>query len=281
MPYVTGIHDAFLLTARGMVPATNIRYDKDIGYWWLASLGNLVDIRRIYFDGAVQPAAAWSILRGVYGGNNMTIIVVAAAFVPGEGVVVSFDCEGADSNGLSAGSAVTGPVQQLRGALEEYVYRNPPLGAWRGDHAIIDDTSWDASAAFFDARGYDSGQRWGDDQNPDSAAGVIQSFLSAYPFMRIWWTALGTLALGVIDPDDVDPDAAAWLDLEAHHEGGDVPFAPGDRREVYTHVKQPYMFSSAERKFMSAYEAHDVAALDEKVFLSINNPWTQARFNNE
>ncbi len=281
MALLMGIHDAFLLTARGMVTAINLRYDKDLGYWWLASLGNLVDIRRIYFDGTVQDSSIWSVKRGVYGGNNMTIIVIATGSQPGEGVVVSFDCEGPDANGLSAGAAITGPVQELRAILEEYVYRDPPLGAWEGDHSIIDDASWDAAATFFDDRGYDCGRRWGGNQNAESAAEVIQSFLDAFLFTRIWWTPLGTLALGVIDPDDVDPDGALWLNLAAYNQGGRLPFAPGDRREVYTHLKQPYMWSSAEQKYMSAYEAHDVAALEEKVKLEIDNPWTQARFNNE
>ncbi len=281
MPMIFGIHDAFLLTARGMVPGINIRYDKDLGYWWIASLGNLVDIRRVYYDGKVVADAVWSVRRGTFGGSRMTIIVIADGLQPEEGVVVSFDCEGPDSSGLSGGSAITGPVQQLRTILEEYVYRDPPLAGYRGDASIIDDTSWDATAAFFDARGYDCGRRFGGDQNSESAAEVIQSALDAYPFLRIWWTPLGKLAIGVIDPDDVDPDSSLWLDLELHHAGGQVPFVPGDRREVYTHLLQPYMWSSSEQKYMSAIEAHDVAALDEKVKLSIDNPWSQARFNQE
>ena len=281
MPLVMGIHDAFLLTARGMVPAVNIRYDKDIGYWWLASLGNLVDIRRVYYDGDAQDASGWTIRRGVWGANNMTIIEVLPGYQPDEGVVVCFDCEGPDADGLAVGASLTSPAQILRTVLEEYVYRDPPLGAWRGDASIIDDTSWDATIAYFTARGFDCGRRFGGSQDAKSAAEVIQSFLDSYPYTRIWWTPLGKLSLGVMDPDDVDPDATRWLELDKHHEGGQVPFAPGDQREVYTHVKQPYMWSAADQKFESAYEAHDVAALPEKVTLNVDNPWTQARFNNE
>ncbi len=281
LPLITGVHDAFFLTGRGMVPAINIRYDDDIGHWWLASANNLVEIRRVYFDGVLQSEDIWQIRRGVFGAQQMTVIEILSGYEPEEGVVVSFDCEGPDSSGLYSGSAVTGPVQHLRAVLEEYVYRDPPLAGWRGDHSIIDDTSWDAAAAFCDQRAFDCGRRFGGDQNSESAAEVIQSFLDAYPWMRIWWTPLGTLALGVIDPDDVDPDGSLWLDLAKHHEGGRVPFEPGDRREVYTHLKMPYMWSSAEQKYESAYEAHDVAALDEKVILNIPNVWSQARFNNE
>jgi hypothetical protein len=85
----------------------------------------------------------------------------------------------------------------------------------------------------------------------------------------------------VLDPDDVDPDDGAHLELDKHHEGGQVPYHPGDAREVYTHVRMPYLWSEAERKYMTAYEAHDVAALPEKVPLKIENPWSQARFTRD
>jgi hypothetical protein len=50
---------------------------------------------------------------------------------------------------------------------------------------------------------------------------------------------------------------------------------------VYTKIKEPYMWSSSERKFESAYEAHDVAALPEEVVLEAPNPWSQGRFTQE
>lgn len=281
LPLVTGIHDAFLLTARGMVPAVNVRYDKDIGYWWLASVGNLVDIRRVYFDGEPQDASAWSIRRGVWGANNATFIEIPEGSQPAEGVVVSFDCEGPDANGLAVGPSLTSPPLTLRMVLEEYTYRDPPLAAWRGDASIIDDTTWDTGAAFFAARSYDCGRRFGGSQSPQSAAELIESFQESFPWTRFWWTPLGKLAFGVIDPDDVDPDASKWVDLEKHHAGQEVPYIPGDKREVYTHLIQPYMWSSQDQKYMSAYEAHDVAALPIKLPLELPNPWTQARFANE
>lgn len=284
VPLVMGIHDAYRVTARGMVPAINIRYDKDIGYWWLASVGHQVDIRRLHYDGEPQEGSDgdwWHIRRGVWGQNLLTIITIDEGYQPAEGVIVAFDCEGPDANGLYSGSAITSPVLQLRAVLEEYVYRDAPLGAWRGDHSIIDDTSWDAAATFFEAYGHESARRWGADQSEQSAAEVIQSFLDAFPWTRIHWTPLGTLAFVVLDPEDADPDAGEWLDLEQHHEGAGVPYAPGDRREVYTHVSQPYMFSAQEQKYLSAYEAHDVAALDETVLLTLENPWSQGRYIEE
>jgi hypothetical protein len=281
VPLVLGIQDSFLITARGMVPAVNVRYDKDLGYWWWASGNLLVNIRRIYYDGVAQPSTVWTTLRGVYGNNVATIISISEGYQPDKGVVVSFDCEGPDASGLAAGASLTNPVTQLRAMLEEYVYRTPPLGAWRGPHAIIDAESWDAAAAWFDMHGYESARRFGGDQNPESAAEVIGTFLEAFPWVRIHWTPLGTLAFVIVDPDDVDPDDASWFDVEAHHEGGLVDYAPGDRREVYTHVKVPYMWSSAEQKFVGALEAHDVAALPEKVALEVPCVWSQGRFTLE
>jgi hypothetical protein len=288
-PLVMGIHDSFAVTARGMLPAVNIRWDKDLGYWWLASLGNLVEIRRLYFDGVAQEAAGWTTIRGVYGGAAVTIISVQQSALPTDdegkiikNFVVSFDAEGPDSDGLAVGTSVTNPVLELRRVLEEYVYRTPPLGAWVGDHPIIDDTSWDAAVNWFqNVNRAESARRWGGDQNPESAAEVIDSFLEAYPFVRIHWTPLGTLAIVIIDPDDVDPDAAAWFQVDKHHEGGLVEYAPGDRREVYTQIRMPYMWSTAESKFVGTLEAHDVAALPEKVVLEVPNEWSQGRYLQE
>jgi hypothetical protein len=278
LPLVLGVHDAFQVTGRGMVAGVNIRYDKDLGYWWIASMGNLVKIRRVYFDGVAQPATSWTTIRGVYGGNLMTIISFPEAYKPDKGAVVSFDCEGPDEDGLYAGASLANPVVQLRTVLEEYVYRTPPLGAWVGAHPIVDAESWDAAAVWFAVHGYESARRFGGNQNPESAAEVVSSFLEAHPWVRIHWTPLGTLAIVILDPDDVDPDDDLWFDLERYHESGTVEYTAGDRREVYTHVKVPYMWSSAEQKYVVAIEAHDVAALAEKVKLEIPNNWSQGRY---
>lgn len=278
-PLVMGIHDSFAITARGMVPAVNIRYDKDLGRWWLATIGHLVEIRRIYYDGVAQASTIWTTLRGVYGGQVCTIISITEGSEPEKGVVVSFDAEGPDATGLYSGTSITNPVRQLRTILEEYVYRTPPLGVYVGDHPIIDDTSWDSAETWFDdVNRAESARRWGGDQNPESAAEVIDSFLEAYPFVRIHWTPLGTLAMIIVDHDDVDPAAASWFQVDKHHEGGLVEYAPGDRREVYTHVNVPYMWSTAEQKFIGALAAHDVAALPEKVVLEVPCPWSQGRY---
>jgi len=279
LPLLSGIHDGADITARGMVPAVNLRYDKTLGYWWLASANLLVDVTRIYYDGIPQSSQGWSTLRGVFGGNQMTIIVIGEGSQPVEEAIVSFDCKGPDATGFHAGLPVTGPIEQLRMVLEEYVYRPAPLALWWGPHPIIDATSWDYAEAWFAARGYECARRFGGDQNAESAAEVIQSFLDAHSWARIFWTPLGTLGFAIIDPDDVDPDPDAVLDLEKYHaQAGELLYEPGDRREVYTQVKMPYMWSSAEQKFLTAYEAHDVAALPEKVVLQVENVWTQGRY---
>ena len=281
MPLVTGVHDSWDVTQRGMVPAVNIRYDKDIGYWWLISVDQLVSVSRVYFDGEPQEDTIWTLIQGVYGGNRCSILSVGNDYVPEKGAVVSVDCEG--PNGLLTQGAspvpLTGAPNQLRMIVEEYAYRRPPLQGWRGDHAIVADTNWDTASQFFAARGVESARRFGGDQNDVSVAEVIDSFLAAFHCVMIWWNELGEIDIAIIDPDDVDPDTDAWLDLGAHHEGQDFPFAPGDRREVYTHLIMPFMYSNSEQKFLTAYEAHDVAALEEKVVLTIDNPWSQCRFD--
>lgn len=276
-PLVLGVHDSWLVTARGMVPAINIRYDEALGFWYLASVGQFVAVRRIFYDGHPQGDAGWSVLNTVQGASRITVIVIALGYQPSKGVVVSFDCEGPDENGLTVGDALTGAPDQLRVALSEYVYRSAPLVGWRGDASVIDATSWDAVSAFFALHLIESARRFGGEQEPESAAEMIDSFLQSYLWSRIRWTRSGTLAIDAFDPDDVEPDADALFEVDKHHEGGQVQLAPGDLREVYTHVKMPFMWSSAEQKFMTAYEAHDVAALPEKVVLTVENAWGPGR----
>jgi len=281
-PLVLGMHDLFEITARGTVPLVNIRYDEVIGYWWALSAANVVSIDRIYFDGVPQGTAGWSVLRGVYGGSFMTIVVFAAGYQPAKDVIVSCDCKGPDETGGSAGSTLTGAPDQLRACLEEFAYRRPPLAGWRGPAPIIDAESWDAASAYFALHRIESARRLGADQNAESGAELIQSFLDSYPFVRIHWNELGALEMVVIDADDVDPDDDAHLELNLHHRGGRVPFEPGDAREVYTHIRMPFGFSAADQKFMRAYEAQDVAALREKVVMPpVENVWSQVRLSQD
>lgn len=280
-PLVLGLHDMFKITARGSVPLVNIRYDKDIGYWWAVSAGQMVSVDRLYYDGEPQEATGWTVLKGVYGGAYMTIVSISEGYQPEKDVIVSVDCHGPDEAGGATGGTLTGAPDQLRVLLEEWAYRRPPLAGWRGPASIIDATTWDAASELFALHRVESARRIGADQNAETAADLIQSFLDSYPFVRIHWTELGTLELVVIDPDDEDPDAAAHVMADLHHLGGRVPFEPGDMREVYTQVRMPFLWSAADNKFMSAYEAHDVAALPEKVVLPVENVWSQARLDQD
>jgi hypothetical protein len=282
LPLLTGCHDSWQISARGMVAAVNVRYSETQGYWWLASIDQQVEITRVYFDGIPMGDVGWSVVRQVIGQHFATFIVVAAGYQPSKGVIVSLDCKGPDENGLTAGSTLTGAPDQLRMIINEYGYRTPPLRGWRGDASIIDAASWDAASAYFALHLIESARAFGGEQRPESVAEVIQSFLDAYPFVRIAWNEMGKLVIGILDPDDVDPpDETARFDLAKRHEGGQVPFAPGDQREVYTHVETAFMWSQAEQKYVSKYAAHDVAALPEKVTLPLENPWSQCRLTQD
>jgi len=278
---ILGVFDAMQITGRGMVAAMNVRYDEVQGYWYLASVGQLVDVRRIYFDGHPQGDTGWSVLNIVQGATRMTIISVQAGFQPSKGVVVSFDGDGPDEDGLTAGDTLTGAPDQLRVAINEYGYRTSPLNGYRGDLAIVDATTWDAASAFFALHLIESARRFGGEQEPEALAEVIDSFPDVYRWTRIRWTRLGTLALDVFDPDDVDPAGAAAFDIQKHHAGGNVDLTPGDRREVYSHLRMPFTWSPAEQKFLTSYEAHDVAALPQKNVLTVENIWSQCRLTRD
>lgn len=280
MPIVLGIHDAFLLTARGALPCFNIRYDKDIGYWYLVAANRMKTIRRVYFDGKPQPATIWTTVYGVFGGNFLTILSITPPYQPEKNVVVAVDAEGPDSDGRIVGDPIVNPVSQLRAILQEWVFRASPPGAWRGPIDVIDADSWDAGAAYFDLHGYDSAVHLGGDQNADTGAGIIDTFLKAYPWVRICWNEHGKLVFAVLDHDEPERDDSVAFDLKAA-EGGAAKWTPGDLREVYTEVKQPYLRLTADMKYAAALAAQDPAALPQRLPISIDNPWSQARFTED
>jgi hypothetical protein len=280
-PLVMGIHDNFAVTARGMLTAINVRYDDNLGHWWCGSLGRLRLVKRVYFDGTEQPeTSVWTTRRGVYGGVMQTFIVVTSAFRPDKDAVVTFDCEGPSDDGDEAGPALLNPILQLRTVLEQYVFRDRPAQLWDlTPISLIDDTSWDAAANYFDLFEYESAIRIGGDRDRPTGMDVVQSFLDSYPWVRIFWLPSGALGICIINPNDADP-SSDWVRVDVTTKPEDFVYEPGDRKEIFTHVEHPYMYSVAEQKFMAMIEAHDVAAAAEKLKVSIANRWSQGRFTN-
>lgn len=290
MALVTGIHDSYKVTGRGMVPAVNIRWDSDNGFfWWHASIGNLKSIPRIYYDGGVKETG-FTILRGTFGGVFQTIITVDAANIPrnsdGEaegGQIVSFDCEGPGPTGTTAGTPVTNPIKQLRAFLNNYVFRDTRRGEWNViDAAQIDTATWDAVEAYFDLYGYEGAFRIGGGDR-EEAGKVIEAVLEAHRWLKAWWTPTGKIALGVIPHADPNVAGDDWLNASTKVSDKDFSYVPGDRKEVLSGIICPYLYSHSEQKYLGSYEAHDLSALPEaeRVTDEIENPFSQGRYDQE
>lgn len=289
MPLVVGIHDSYKVTARGMVPAINVRWNEDLGqYWWCASIGNLKSIPRIYYDGNVKELG-FTVLRGVYGGVFQTLITVDAANAPRDdngdtsgGTVVSFDCEGPDADGGISGDALTNPVAGLRAFFNNYVFRDNRTGVWQGDAPQIHAASWDATEAYFDLHGYEGAFRLGGGER-QPALSVLESFLRPRPWVRAWWSPTGQIHLGYIphaDPNVTDDD---WLNASTKVKPDNFRYTPGDRKEVLTGVIAPYLYSHAEQKFIGSYEAHDIGNTreEDRTTEEIEDDFSQGRYSQD
>jgi len=289
MPLVMGIHDSYKVTARGMVPAVNVRWNEDLGqYWWCASIGNLKSIPRIYYDGFVKELG-FSVVRGVYGGVFQTLITVDAANAPRDdqgatagGTIVSFDCEGPDADGGITGDALTNPIAGLRAFLNNYVFRDNRTGVWQGDAAQIRTAKWDSVEAYFDLYGYEGAFRLGGGER-EPALSVVEQVLKPRPWLRMWWTPEGQIDIGVIphaDPMATDND---WLNASVKVKNSEFRFLPGDRKEVLTGVIAPYLYSHSEQKYIGSYEAHDIGHTSEedRATEEIEDPFSQGRYDRD
>lgn len=291
MALVTGIHDSYKVTGRGMVPAVNVKWDEDGGrFWWHASIGNLKTIPRIYYDGAVKETG-FSVIRGTYGGVFQTIITVDAANIPvtvgaddkaepAPDAVVSFDCEGPGADGTTVGDSVTNPVAQLRAFLNTYVFRDVRNGRWAtADADQIDTATWDATEDYFDLYGYEGAFRLGGGE-AEQALQVFEAFLKAHRWVKAWWTPTGKIALAVIPHAD-PPLTGDWINAATKVADKDFVYSPGDRREVLSGIVSPYLYSHSEQKYLGSYEAHDIGVLpeEERVSEEIENPFSQGRYD--
>jgi hypothetical protein len=278
MPAGFGYFSNFAITGRGMLPAIDIRYDELLGFWWIASIGNF-SVERVYIDAVLLEPEDWSLVRGVFGGAFMTVIVLDPALKPNRNAVMTFDGTGPSEAG-ALDAVMANPVRQLRSFLEQYVFRNTPASVWDTTPIpIIDAASWDAMATYFDAFQYESAVRIGGDRDKPTAATVIQSFLDSYRWIRMAWLPSGALAIGRLNHDDDDPNDD-WLRADVLTAPDQFVYEPGDRREVFSHLSQPYMWSPSEQKFMATLECHDIAATPEPVWATVENRWSQGRFTN-
>jgi hypothetical protein len=278
---VLGIHNSFRINQRGMVTAYNVKRDDSTATalnLYVASLGNLAEISNIYFDGVLQ-TIPFTVLRGVYGGIYQTLIALERDDAPDPEVVVSFDCVGPDTTGGTGSGTLINPMSQLRVFLEEYAFRDNQDGVYQGAHPLIEQASWAEVEAFFDARDAESAVILGGGGSRPLGLDVVEGFLNAYPFVKLWWTEQGQIAATVIDFTDSDPDADFWLEADKQSEPSSFSFEPGDRREVFNRVEVPYLFSDVDAQYLSEYEAHDVDSIEAPLNRSFPNPWTQARYD--
>jgi len=276
MPACFGHLSGFEITRRGFVPAVNIRYDDALGFWWVASITNGI-VTHVYYDGDEKPIANFTVKRAVLGGTLMTVIQVAKANAPDHGQVVSFDFDGPSQDG-QVGATMVNPVRQLRTIMEEYGLRDNRDGVWVGPHSRIDADTWDEVETFFNLHGYDCGKRIGGERNNPTLLDVVESFLDSYPYVRMFWTPSGTVAITIIDYADDDPPADR-VRADVYCEAGKFEFRPGDRRELVDKVKVDYLYSPAEQKFLASYEAHDLTLrLDPHVLIDVPNVWSHGRY---
>lgn len=280
IPFLMGVHDSLLVTARGMVPAINVVWDDLLGHKWLMSGKGMKALRRVYYDGVIQASGLHTMETGVYGSCEVSLFSCAKDDAPEDAnAAVAFDCEGPDITGRTVDDCLTNPARQLRLALINYVFGDLRYGPYETTHPRIHAASWDALEAFLD--GDDSGIVIGGHREKQTGNGLIESFGKGKPPIRFYWTATGQLAVMIVNVQDSDPPEA-YVNLSTVAPSN-MEHGP-ESSDLNTGIKTSFLYSQQEQKFLSDYTAEDLNLRDylgQANEALVEDLWTQARFKLE
>jgi hypothetical protein len=281
LPLALGIFDSFSLVNKGALPAFNVRFD-GAGYWWFASILGLRNITNVFTEGVRIDPSRWTTLRGMYGGVYCTLISFSTGYQPETATAkVTFDCEGPDASGLeSGGTSLLNPIRQRRAILESFVFQDRRVAGFAAASPLIDDTSWEDLADYFDLHEPEGTAYFGGVQNATTGHQLLEELLGSRNWLRACWTPLGRIQLYRLLLDDERDEDDPRLDLDLIASAGTQQVQPGDRRETNTRVVMPYLRQPAEGRYISALSVDDPAANSVSVIASIPDPCSQGRFSN-
>ncbi|OGR95742.1 MAG: hypothetical protein A2V88_16005 [Elusimicrobia bacterium RBG_16_66_12] len=276
MPQVYGVHDSAGLGGAGMLPAINISHSATLGYYWLVSQGYLVGVPQVFVDG-IDQSGDFDTVRAVRAGKMLTYIsFVGEGAAPGAAAVITVDAEGLETEGDGTGAGIANPVAQLRHWLTAFGIGDYKQGSWPAMNVLIDGDSWAAAETWAGKYGLEGAMYVGGVREQIEAIDVVNRWLETWPQIRLYWTHLGKLAMGLVQPvlRDSNVSAEHFIRLE-EPEAFDLQ-PDDDTALIITRVNQTYLYDVGAVKYWQSLDLQDVSR-DEEIADSIAAVYSAAR----
>lgn len=286
-PIVYGRHSSRGWTDYGFVPLMLV---DTINFYYLVTIGRATTIENVYINKQLVGTSNWtymSTLNSLRGGKQYSMVsltttayqVAYDATNPGStwaglsaaqktsfinGASVTADVQGVETGGDGLGTLIENPMSQLAHFLTNFVFGDWRSGYWLSQSTRLDATSVANMTSFFNgevAGGHRGSRRIAEQQ---TASTIISDWLTTWQTIA-WWTNLGKLAFGVVDPTDQnhvfpvkgsDPSAA----LTASINDAGLKIATDGDRQVRRSTTFQYVRDATSNNYLSSVTATDQGA---------------------
>lgn len=274
LPVVYGVHNSGgLTTTGGMLKAVATSIDATTGYVYVASMGKLASINRVFKGTTLKTVTVdYTINYAYLGGRIATTINMVAATVAAD--VITFDCTGLTSvaDGTAGtfaaaapgGSVLTNPVEIVKHYLANFVYNDWQTGPWFSYGSVPISSAFSAAESYSDTFRHAGTLLVGGTTEQARVADVVDAWLKSYPMYRLIWTLDGKLACKILDhrwPGYIsDPwirgDQAAQSDI-----AGSMKYAV-DASQLTRQVSLSYLWGANDGKYWSSVNLEDPSVAD-------------------
>lgn len=262
----------------GMIPAVPVWIGSN--HWYELNLGPASFVKDVYVDGVLQVGGGTdynAVYNSLAGGKTFTIIEFVTT--PADDAKVTANVYGYTAEDFPDGTGTdvaTNPVSQIRHFLVNFATnqsRGYVPGGWDTTASIIDSTSWDAAAAWADARGIEGARYLGDQQ---TCGQRFTEWLESFPAFRSFWNTEGAIELTIL--------SAQW---PGYWNGSDRIISREDcikgsfaydidADDVTRKISTRYMFDSVGGEFLRTLDVEDLSVA-ELADTRLDMYWSPAR----
>jgi hypothetical protein len=217
-----------------------------LGFRYLLCAGRPKSVLRVYKDGVLQATSTYTVVFTTINGRACTLIDFTAS--QGDSVITA-DVEGYEATGDGSGALINTQTGVIAHLLSNFFLGDYRSGNWLSTHARIDSTLLSALEAILTAKGYEGAFAL---LERTTGHDVITRW-NVNNETKAWWTPLGKLGFGMMNPAFTDIYNAAIPKL-SHSAGFNFS---SDDQAIVSSITVSYAQSPAEGQFMRTLEVSD------------------------